>query len=90
MITDSRSGALLTGFFGDWLFLNNLPKVKPDPAVFPEFDENLRQAFRRETELFLASPDEATGLAASVTQPIGQDGSACVIRVSTGAFVWIE
>jgi hypothetical protein len=55
MMIDSRSAALLTGFFGDWLFLKDLPKVKPDPAVFPEFDESLRQAFRRETELFLAS-----------------------------------
>jgi hypothetical protein len=55
MIADGRSAALLTGFFGDWLFLKNLATVKRDAAVFPEFDDNLREAFRRETELFLAS-----------------------------------
>src|SRR6185295_13626803 len=55
LIADSRSAEFLTGFFGDWLFLKNLAKVKPDAALFPEFDDNLREAFRRETELFLAS-----------------------------------
>src|SRR4029077_20565247 len=40
--------------FGEWLSLKNLSAVKPDPAQFPEFD-SLREAFRQETALFLAS-----------------------------------
>ena len=55
LIADGRSAALLTSFFGDWLFLKNLKTMKPDATLFPEFDDNLREAFRRETELFLAS-----------------------------------
>jgi hypothetical protein len=54
MLADTRSQAFLTGFFGDWLHLKNLSAVKPDPAQFPEFD-SLREAFRQETALFLAS-----------------------------------
>jgi mono/diheme cytochrome c family protein len=55
MVADGRSAGLLTGFFGQWLFLNNLSTLKPDPSVFPDFDEGLRRGFQRETELFLAS-----------------------------------
>jgi hypothetical protein len=55
LITDSRSEALTTGFAGQWLQLRNLDKVTPDLLLFPDFDDNVRQAFRRETELFFAS-----------------------------------
>ena len=55
MLADSRSKALATNFFGQWLWLRNVATVKPDPKIFPEFDENLRRAFHRETELFLES-----------------------------------
>jgi beta-lactamase regulating signal transducer with metallopeptidase domain/mono/diheme cytochrome c family protein len=55
MIADSRSAAMQRGFFGQWLFLKNLPTIKPDPSVFPDFDEDLRGMFQRETDLFLAS-----------------------------------
>jgi hypothetical protein len=37
------------------LYLRNLSAVNPDPRLFPDFDDNLRQAFRRETELFVES-----------------------------------
>jgi mono/diheme cytochrome c family protein len=55
MIADSRSDALMTGFAGQWLQLRNLDKVTPDLLMFPDFDDNVRQAFRRETELFFTS-----------------------------------
>ena len=55
MIADSRSTALVDNFFGQWLYVRNLAARRPDPSAFPEFDENLREAFRRETELFLGS-----------------------------------
>jgi hypothetical protein len=55
MIADERSNALMTGFTGQWLQLRNLNKVTPDLLMFPDFDDNLRQAFRRETELFFTS-----------------------------------
>jgi len=55
MLADSRSDALVNNFAGQWLYLRNLDATTPDPRLFPDFDENLRQAMRRETELFFAS-----------------------------------
>ena len=55
MLSDARSRALVENFGGQWLYLRNLPSVAPDPDAYPEFDENLRDAFRRETELFVES-----------------------------------
>lgn len=55
MLADDRSEALVKNFAGQWLLLRNLPNVQPDPNEFPNFDDNLRQAFRRETEMFFAS-----------------------------------
>ena len=53
LLSDRRSSALVRNFAGQWLYLRNLAGVLPDPVVFPEFDENLRDAFVRETELFV-------------------------------------
>jgi hypothetical protein len=55
MLADARSRALVTNFGGQWLHVRNLRESSPDPEAFPEFDENLREAFQRETELFLES-----------------------------------
>ena len=55
MMTDSRSSSLVSSFAEQWLYLRNLDAVAPDPREFLEFDDNLRQAFRRETELFFES-----------------------------------
>ncbi len=55
MLDDPRSQAFVSNFGGQWLHLRNLETTKPDPDVFPNFDESLRQAFRRETELFFES-----------------------------------
>ena len=54
MLADPRSSALIENFTGQWLYLRNLPGLTPDPDAFPEFDDNLREAFRRETEMFVA------------------------------------
>jgi mono/diheme cytochrome c family protein len=55
MIADDRSDALMNDFTGQWLQLRNLDKVTPDLLMFPDFDDNVRQAFRKETELFFTS-----------------------------------
>jgi hypothetical protein len=55
MLADKRSNALVDNFASQWLVLRNVRDATPDPDVFPDFDENLRQAFQRETELFVAS-----------------------------------
>jgi len=55
MIADERADSLMTQFTGQWLQLRNLDKVTPDLLMFPDFDDNVRQAFRRETELFFTS-----------------------------------
>jgi hypothetical protein len=53
MIADPRADALVNNFSGQWLQLRNLEsKVAPDLLMFPDFDDNIRKAFRRETELF--------------------------------------
>jgi Protein of unknown function (DUF1592)/Protein of unknown function (DUF1588)/Protein of unknown function (DUF1585)/Protein of unknown function (DUF1595) len=53
MIEDERSGALVENFTGQWLQLRNLEaKVSPDLLMFPDFDDNIRKGFRKETELF--------------------------------------
>ena len=52
MLRDPRSQALVTNFGGQWLYLRNLAGTAPDPIQFPDFDDNLRQAMQRETELF--------------------------------------
>ena len=55
MIADSRSQALVDNFAGQWLLFRNVGRISPDPDLFPDFNENLREAFRRETELFFGS-----------------------------------
>ncbi|MGE3507988.1 MAG: DUF1592 domain-containing protein [Vicinamibacterales bacterium] len=55
MLADGRSTALVTSFGAQWLFQRNLQMVNPDFYAFPDWDDNLRQAMARETEMFLDS-----------------------------------
>ena len=55
MLADPRSEAFITNFAGQWLQLRNLPNTFPDSRLYPDFDDQLRQAFRRETELLVGS-----------------------------------
>jgi hypothetical protein len=55
MLADERSRNLVTNFAAQWLHLRNLDSIAPDMRLFPDFDDNLRQAFRQETELLLDS-----------------------------------
>ncbi|MDE2905479.1 MAG: DUF1592 domain-containing protein [Acidobacteriota bacterium] len=55
MLADPRAAALARNFGGQWLYIRNLQAVDPDASAYPEFDDNLREAFQRETELFLES-----------------------------------
>jgi hypothetical protein len=55
MLADRRADALVRSFADQWLYLRNVQSVTRDPRLFPDFDDNLRQAFRRETELFFES-----------------------------------
>ena len=55
MLADRRSRALIDNFAEQWLYLRDVEAKEPDPGFFPGFDENLRQAFQRETELFMDS-----------------------------------
>ncbi len=55
MLADPRAQALVDGFAVQWLALRTLSSVVPTPELFPEWDDNLREAFGRETELFVAS-----------------------------------
>jgi len=55
MLADGRADALVDNFAEQWLFLRNLKNASPDPQIFPDFDDNLRQAMREETKLFFQS-----------------------------------
>ncbi|MCZ6491624.1 MAG: DUF1592 domain-containing protein, partial [Acidobacteria bacterium] len=55
MLADSRSKALVGNFTEQWLGLRKLGTVSPDPKVFPDFDDNLREALQQETKLFAES-----------------------------------
>ncbi|MBV8903882.1 MAG: DUF1588 domain-containing protein, partial [Acidobacteriia bacterium] len=53
MLGDERSDALVENFTGQWLQLRNLEaKAVPDLILFPDFDDNMRKGFRKETEMF--------------------------------------
>ena len=54
MLADPRAGALGRRFAAQWFRLQDMDKVKPDPNFFPNFDDNLAAAMRRETEMFFA------------------------------------
>ena len=55
MLADQKSRALVENFASQWLLLRNLKNHVPTPGDFPNFDNELRQAFRRETEMFVES-----------------------------------
>jgi len=55
MLADPRATTLVSNFVGQWLYLRNVDAVLPDPSAFPDFDENLRAALARETDLFFES-----------------------------------
>ena len=55
MLADPRADALADNFAGQWLYLRNVPAARPDFRRFPNVDDNLRHAFRRETELLFQS-----------------------------------
>ncbi|MGB6219563.1 DUF1592 domain-containing protein [Haloferula sp.] len=55
MLADPKAESLVTNFANQWLHLRNLDSVSPDLRLFPDFDDNLRQAFKKETELFFKS-----------------------------------
>jgi hypothetical protein len=55
MLDDPKSKAFVSNFSGQYLYVRNLASAKPDPDEFPDFDNNLRQDFGKETELFFNS-----------------------------------
>ena len=55
MLADPRAAALGRRFAAQWFRLQDMDKVRPDPNFFPNYDENLARAMRRETELFFAN-----------------------------------
>ena len=55
MLDNPRSGALVSNFAGQWLHIRNVSGFRPSPELLFHFDDNLRQAFERETSMFLDS-----------------------------------
>jgi len=55
MLADPRARALVVNFADQWLQVRNLRNIVPNSAEFPDFDDNLRQAFRQEAEMFFQS-----------------------------------
>ncbi len=55
LLADPRSKTLVTSFAFQWLEVRGLDDIDPDAVLFPNFDDGLREAFRREMELFVES-----------------------------------
>ena len=55
MLADDRSQALVDNFVGQWLYLRNVSALTPDLYTHPDFNDGLRKAMKRETELFFES-----------------------------------
>jgi hypothetical protein len=55
MLADPKAESLVSNFANQWLQLRNLDGVTPDLRLFPDFDDNLRQSFKRETGLLFAT-----------------------------------
>jgi hypothetical protein len=55
MLADPKARALVTSFANQWLYLRELKNANPDVTIFPDFDDNLRQGFQRETEMLFES-----------------------------------
>ena len=55
MLADEKARALVDNFAAQWLYLRNLDGFVPNSSGFPNFDDNLRQGLKTETELFFAS-----------------------------------
>jgi mono/diheme cytochrome c family protein len=55
MLADPRSESLVTNFAAQWLYLRDISAKLPDEILFADFDETLRSAMQRETELFISS-----------------------------------
>jgi mono/diheme cytochrome c family protein len=55
MLADRRAETLVTNFAEQWLYLRDVESKRPDERLFPDFDESLRKALKRETELFIGS-----------------------------------
>jgi mono/diheme cytochrome c family protein len=55
LLADPRARSLVTNFSFQWLKMRGLDDIDPDAVIFPNFDDGLREAFRREMELFVES-----------------------------------
>ncbi len=55
MLADPKAEALTSNFAGQWLHLRNVTNILPNSDLFPDFDDNLRESFRKETELLFDS-----------------------------------
>jgi cytochrome c551/c552 len=55
MLADRRSEELVKNFAGQWLQLRTMQSSTPEGVIYPDFDDNLRQAMRTETEMFFES-----------------------------------
>ena len=61
MLADEKASNLATNFASQWLHLRNLDSITPDGRLYPDFDDNLRKAMRRETELHVRKLVEKDG-----------------------------
>ena len=80
MLADPTADALVENFAGQWLHVRNLQNIAPNSDEFPDFDNDLRDAFRRETELFFGSI-----VARGSQRPRPDDGRLHVRQRAAGA-----
>ena len=85
MLADSRSRSLVTNFAAQWLFLRDVETKEPDVYLFRDFDEGVRAAFVRETELFLDSILRSSASAPGASS--GVDGRPSTLQRAQGRSV---
>ena len=89
MLDDARAEALVNNFAAQWLYLRDLAARRPNDRFFPDFDEGLRQALSRETELFISAIVREDRPYSSCCRPITRSSisgwhSTTASRTSTG------
>ena len=90
MLADPRAGNLVTNFAAQWLHLRNLDSIAPDMRRFPDFDDNLRQAFRRKRSCSSRASSARTGARSTSSAPTTRSStsgwrSTTASRTSTAA-----
>jgi mono/diheme cytochrome c family protein len=90
MLADRRSEALVANFAAQWLYLRDLDAKRPDEILFADFDETLRQALRRETDLFIDSVFRPSADAQGASSDVEGREKRSVLELLTANYTFLN